>query len=112
VEGNGAARFPQNIELFFKLYPAPPDTEAIRSATDFGGDSFIAYGTWKWIEIDRKTGDKKHLPATSSISPPRPANFIPFLCLSLRRQSSISSAPSIPVPAQPGGLKIVSSATR
>lgn len=54
----GAARFPQNVELFFKLYPGVTDTEAIRSATDFGGDSFIAYGTWKWIEIDRKTGDK------------------------------------------------------
>jgi para-nitrobenzyl esterase len=54
----GAQRFPQNVELFFKLYPGTTDTEAIRSATDFGGDSFIAYGTWKWIEIDRKTGDK------------------------------------------------------
>jgi para-nitrobenzyl esterase len=54
----GAQRFPENIELFFKLYPGTSDTEAIRSATDFGGDSFIAYGTWKWIEVDRKTGDK------------------------------------------------------
>ena len=54
----GAQRFPENIELFFKLYPGTTDTEAIRSATDFGGDSFIAYGTWKWIEVDRKTGDK------------------------------------------------------
>jgi para-nitrobenzyl esterase len=44
--------------LFFKLYPGTTDTEAVRSATDFGGDQFIAYGTWKWIEVDRKTGDK------------------------------------------------------
>jgi para-nitrobenzyl esterase len=54
----GAARFPDNVELFFKLYPGTTDTEAVRSATDFGGDSFIAYGTWKWIEVDRQTGDK------------------------------------------------------
>jgi para-nitrobenzyl esterase len=54
----GTARFPEKVALFFKLYPGTTDTEAVRSATDFGGDSFIAYGTWKWIEIDRKTGDK------------------------------------------------------
>jgi para-nitrobenzyl esterase len=30
----------------------------MRSAADFGGDQFIAYGTWKWMEIDRQTGNK------------------------------------------------------
>ncbi len=54
----GAKRFPDKVTEFFKLYPGTSDTEAVRSATDFGGDQFIAYGTWKWIEIDRRTGDK------------------------------------------------------
>ncbi|WP_263359308.1 carboxylesterase/lipase family protein [Acidicapsa ligni] len=54
----GSQRFPDNITQFFKLYPGTTDTEALRSASDFGGDQFIAYGTWKWIEIDRRTGDK------------------------------------------------------
>jgi len=54
----GNERFADKVELFFKLYPGTTDTEAVRSATDFGGDQFIAYGTWKWIEVDRKTGDK------------------------------------------------------
>src|SRR6202020_1595138 len=34
------------------------DEVAMRSAADFGGDQFIAYGTWKWMEIDRQTGNK------------------------------------------------------
>ena len=51
-------RFGEKAEAFLKLYPGATDVEAGRSASDFGGDQFIAYGTWKWIEIDRKTGDK------------------------------------------------------
>ena len=51
-----AERFPDKTEEFLKLYPGATDAEAKRSAIDYGSDSFIAYGTWKWIEIDRKTG--------------------------------------------------------
>jgi para-nitrobenzyl esterase len=51
-------RFGEKAEAFLKLYPGATDVEAGRSAADFGGDQFIAFGTWKWIEIDRKTGDK------------------------------------------------------
>jgi len=51
-----AERYPDQTEAFLKLYPANTDAEAVRSATDFGGDAFIAYGTWKWMEIHRKTG--------------------------------------------------------
>jgi para-nitrobenzyl esterase len=53
----GKERFPDKTDQFFKLYPGATDTEAARSASDFGGDSFIAYGTWKWMEINRKTGN-------------------------------------------------------
>ena len=48
--GDGAA-------AFLRLYPATNDAVAQRSAADYGGDSFIAYATWKWIEFQRKTGD-------------------------------------------------------
>ena len=51
-------RFGERAEAFLKLYPGGTDAELARSASDFGGDQFIAYGTWKWMEIDRKTGDK------------------------------------------------------
>jgi para-nitrobenzyl esterase len=49
--------FADRAEEFLKLYPGDTDAEALRSAIDFGGDSFIAFGTWKWIEAHRKTGD-------------------------------------------------------
>jgi len=51
-------RFADKADAFLALYPSSTDAELARSAADFGGDSFIAFGTWKWIEIDRKTGDK------------------------------------------------------
>jgi len=42
---------------FLQLYPGETDEQAMRSAADYGGDSFIAFGTWKWIEAHRKTGE-------------------------------------------------------
>ena len=42
---------------FLKLYPGDTDAQALRSAIDFGSDSFIAFSTWKWLEAQRKTGD-------------------------------------------------------
>ncbi len=51
-------RWADKAAAFLKLYPATSDTEAVRTATDFGGDQFIAFGTWKWIEMDRRTGNK------------------------------------------------------
>ncbi len=51
-------RFPDKSEQILQLYPGSTDAEAVRSASDFGGDQFIAYGTWKWMELDRQTGDK------------------------------------------------------
>ncbi len=42
---------------FLKLYPGNTDAQALRSAIDFGSDSFIAFGTWKWIQAQVKTGD-------------------------------------------------------
>jgi para-nitrobenzyl esterase len=51
-------RFAGQAGAFVDLYPGDTDAVAARSAADFNGDEFIAYGTWKWLEIDRKTGDK------------------------------------------------------
>jgi para-nitrobenzyl esterase len=51
------AQFADRAAEFLKLYPGDTDAEALRSAIDFEGDSFIAFGTWKWIEAHRKTGD-------------------------------------------------------
>jgi para-nitrobenzyl esterase len=51
-----AGMFKDRSEEFLKLYPAGTDEEATRSAIDFGSDQFIAFGTWKWLEAHRKTG--------------------------------------------------------
>ncbi|MDR3723709.1 MAG: carboxylesterase family protein [Terracidiphilus sp.] len=51
-----AERFGAKAEEFLKAYPGANDEEAVRSATAFGGDQFIAFGTWKWIEAQVKTG--------------------------------------------------------
>ena len=49
--------FKDRAPEFLKLYPGDTDEQALRSAIDYGGDAFIAFGTWKWIEAHCKTGD-------------------------------------------------------
>jgi len=51
------ALFKDRAEEFLKLYPGDTDEQAAASAGDYGGDSFIAFATWKWIEAHRKTGE-------------------------------------------------------
>jgi para-nitrobenzyl esterase len=72
-------RFPGKEEDFLKLYPSATDAELARSAADFGGDAFIAYGTWKWMEIHRKTGAspvyRYKLDLASPTSKYHPGNF-------------------------------------
>jgi para-nitrobenzyl esterase len=48
--------FKERSAEFLKLYPGSTDEQAARSAIDYGSDAFIAFGTWKWIEAQRKTG--------------------------------------------------------
>ena len=50
------AMFKDRAEAFLKFYPGDTDAQALRSAIDFGSDSFIALGTWKWLEAQNKTG--------------------------------------------------------
>jgi para-nitrobenzyl esterase len=40
-----------------KLYPASTDEQMKQSADRLNSADFIAFGTWKWIELQRKTGD-------------------------------------------------------
>jgi para-nitrobenzyl esterase len=52
-----AARLEDRADEFLKLYPGDTNEQAVRSATDFGSDGFIAFGTWKWLEAHQKTGE-------------------------------------------------------
>jgi len=49
-------QFKDRAAEFIKLYPGDTDEQALRSAIDYGSDSFIAYGTWAWLEAHLKTG--------------------------------------------------------
>ncbi len=49
-------RFPSDYEAAAALYPASDPAETVRSATDFAGDNFLVYSTWKWIELHASTG--------------------------------------------------------
>ena len=48
--------FPGHAEEFLKLYPHATETEALQSGSDFAGDRFIAFGTWRWLEAQVDTG--------------------------------------------------------
>ncbi len=50
------AKFGERADAFLKVYSAKTDAEAKRAAADFGGDQFIAFGTWKWLDTHLKTG--------------------------------------------------------
>jgi para-nitrobenzyl esterase len=50
-------QFGDRAQEFLAVYPASTDEEAKISAGDFGGDSFIAYSTWRWIEAHVQTGN-------------------------------------------------------
>jgi len=56
-KGMAGGMFKDRAAEFLTLYPGATDEEAVDSAIGYGSDSFIAFGTWKWLEAQRKTGD-------------------------------------------------------
>jgi len=59
-----AENFRRHLDEFYganagrvaKLYSGADEAEIKRAAQDLAGDRFIAFGTWKWIEMTAKTG--------------------------------------------------------
>ena len=49
-------QFGADAEAVLAAYPASSDAEALESAASLGSDLFIAYATWKWLELQRQTG--------------------------------------------------------
>ena len=50
------SKYGKDSTALLKVYPARTDEEAVRSAGDLASDRFIAIGTWKWIDLQLKTG--------------------------------------------------------
>jgi para-nitrobenzyl esterase len=67
-------RFEDRADEFLKLYPAATDEEAKRAAQDLAGDQFIAFSTWKWIEMQAATGGSALYRYEFDDAPPSPAN--------------------------------------
>ncbi|BCS31030.1 carboxylic ester hydrolase [Luteitalea sp. TBR-22] len=50
-------QFGPAADALLQAYPAASDAEALESAAALASDLFIGYGTWKWIEAHRATGN-------------------------------------------------------
>lgn len=50
--------YPDRAEEMLKLYPYGNQKEIEMSATQIASDRFIAYSTWKWFDLHRKTSGK------------------------------------------------------
>ena len=50
--------YPGKADEVFQLYPAANEQEVLDAAQDLAGDRFIAYSTWKWIDLATKTGGR------------------------------------------------------
>jgi para-nitrobenzyl esterase len=50
--------YPGRADEVFKFYPATNETEVMDSAQTLASDRFIAYSTWKWVDMASKTGGK------------------------------------------------------
>jgi para-nitrobenzyl esterase len=83
-----------------RVYNASNDQEVEQVATAFASDRFIGYSTWKWSDVQSKTGKKpvyRYLYAR-----PRPemraemGNATPGLAGGVMRDSSASKAPKAP----------------
>ena len=67
------AMFPENAAEFLKLFPAKDDEQARQSADAFAADSFIALGTWEWIQAHQATGGAPVYRYHFEQAPPMPA---------------------------------------
>ena len=56
-QSQAATSFGDRAAEFLELYPGTDDEQAARSSIDYSGDTFIAFGTWKWLEAQVKTGE-------------------------------------------------------
>ena len=52
-----ARTFGDRAAEFLELYPGDTDEQAVRSAIDYDSDEFIAFSTWRWVDMQAKTGD-------------------------------------------------------
>jgi para-nitrobenzyl esterase len=52
-----ASRFGANAGKILAQYPANSDAQALQSCTDLATDLHIAHSTWRWMELQHRTGN-------------------------------------------------------
>jgi para-nitrobenzyl esterase len=57
-------------DAVFALYPAHSDGEVMSAATSLASDDFLALPTWKWFDLQRRTGAPTYLYQFSRVRPP------------------------------------------
>jgi para-nitrobenzyl esterase len=62
----------EKADEVLKLYPGTTEEEILQSATALASDRFLAYSTWKWADLQSKTGGGKPV-YRYYYSRPRPA---------------------------------------
>ena len=50
--------YSDHAEEAMKVYSASTDDEAEQAATEMASDRFIGFGTWRWSDMQSKTGSK------------------------------------------------------
>ncbi|MBN8825353.1 MULTISPECIES: carboxylesterase family protein [unclassified Spirosoma] len=51
--------YKEQADEVLKVYPASTDEQVVQAATDLASDRFIGYSTWRWSDIQAKTGGGK-----------------------------------------------------
>jgi len=91
-------------DRFLELYPAATDEEASQSAGALASDSFIAYSTWKWLELQRTTGQSTVYRYEFDDAPPvTPSNGAYH---SAEIEFVFEALPSKPLPWRPEDTKL------
>ncbi|MBI1782759.1 MAG: carboxylesterase family protein [Sphingobacteriales bacterium] len=94
--------FGDKADEAIKQYVPATDEEVEQAATEFASDRFIAFGTWRWIDLQAKTGGKpvyRYLYAK-----PRPAmraemgNATANLAGGVTKDTSGKAVPKAPLP--------------
>jgi para-nitrobenzyl esterase len=108
--------FKGDAQTALKLYPATSDQEALESAASFASDSFIGYVTWKWIEMQYRTGQatvyRYSFDKAPPVAPGTKINGVPATSkdIGARHAGEIEyvfgALKSIDVPWEPGDWKV------
>ncbi len=70
-------RYSADSATVLRLYPGATEEEVIKSATALASDNFIVYATWKWADMQIKTGGKPVYRYLFSTPRPQPAGTSP-----------------------------------